>query len=139
MKTNILNQHLIDNNIKPLTKRLLIYNYLVSHRNHPTVETIYKDLIPNCPTLSKTTIYNTLNLFLENNLVQALHIEGTQLRYDADVESHGHFKCETCKKVYDFEVDKSSYPEVSLEGFAVLQKQYTVIGKCKACITTSKN
>ena len=32
--------------------------------NHPTVETIYKELIDEIPTLSKTTVYNTLKQFV---------------------------------------------------------------------------
>lgn len=76
---------------------------------------------------------------MENNLVQALHIEGNQLRYDADVSAHGHFKCESCNTVYDFDVDKENYPEVPLDGFVIQQKEYCVTGICRDCASASNN
>ena len=36
--------------------------YLMAHRTHPTVDEIYLALSPSIPTLSKTTVYNTLKL-----------------------------------------------------------------------------
>jgi len=38
--------------------RLKILKYLTKHRTHPTVDIIYKNLLKEIHTLSKTTIYN---------------------------------------------------------------------------------
>lgn len=139
MNTTSVNTFLLENGIRPLRKRALIYSYLITRKNHPTVETIYKDLLPDVPTLSKTTVYNVLNLFLEKNLVQALNIEGNELRYDADTSSHGHFKCSECGKVYDFDVDSNSYPQIPLEGFVSHQVHYFVVGQCQTCNLARQN
>ena len=58
-------QKLSAHNIKPSLQRLAIYSYLLEKKNHPTVDMIYSDLHPSMPTLSKTTVYNTLKLFIE--------------------------------------------------------------------------
>lgn len=139
MTQDTVNNYLIKNGIRPLRKRMLIYNYLIIKKNHPTVETIYKELLPESPSLSKTTVYNVLNLFLEKNLVQAINIEGHELRYDADVSSHGHFKCEVCNSVYDFDVKEECYPTMPLEGFTTHKVHYYVVGKCANCISASLN
>lgn len=139
MEITSVNNYLLENGIRPLRKRTLIYNYLIIHKNHPTVETIYKDLLPEAPTLSKTTVYNVLNLFLEKNIVQALNIEGNELRYDADTSSHGHFKCSDCGKVYDFIIDNENLPSIPLEGYVSHQVHYFVVGQCQACNLIHQN
>jgi len=139
MTHDTVEEYLIENGIRPLQKRTLIYKYLMTKKNHPTVETIYKELLPKSPSLSKTTVYNVLNLFLEKNLVQTINIEGNELRYDANTKSHGHFKCETCGKVFDFEVQEENYPQLTLEGFMPRKTHYYVVGQCATCAVPSLN
>ena len=61
--------------VRPSVQRVAVYSYLCEHPVHPTVETLYASLSPEYPTLSKTTIYNTLKLFEEKKLVHSLKIE----------------------------------------------------------------
>ena len=124
---------LAEKGIKPSYTRIQIYDYLREKRNHPTVEDIYTELVKTIPTLSKTTIYNTLSLFLQNHLVQLVTIEENELRYDADTSCHGHFKCLNCGKIFDFSADAIVLDEKELEGFDILQKSVYFIGKCKNC------
>ena len=60
--------------ISPSTARIEIYNYLSKDEIHPTGDEIYKDLMDAIPTLSKTTVYNTLNLFVKNKLIRAINL-----------------------------------------------------------------
>ena len=66
-KKEITNDYLISlmetHSIKPSFQRILILKYLIEMKNHPSVEIIFKHLMNDIPTLSKTTVYNTLNLF----------------------------------------------------------------------------
>ena len=50
--------------IKPSLQRIAIMEYLIENRIHPTVEDIYEALYIKVPTLSKTTVYNTIKLFI---------------------------------------------------------------------------
>jgi Fur family peroxide stress response transcriptional regulator len=54
---------------------------------------IYKKTFKGDTTLSKTTVYNSLKLFLKRGIVQELTIEEKEVRYDADTRPHAHFKC----------------------------------------------
>ena len=51
--------------IRPSEPRICIYEYLWENRVHPGAEGIYKQLSPLHPTLSLTTVYNTLKLFAD--------------------------------------------------------------------------
>ena len=58
-------QSLQEKNIRPSLLRIKILEYLISVKTHPTVDEIYDKLLPEIPTLSKTTVYNTLKLLVE--------------------------------------------------------------------------
>lgn len=109
MKMNIsdISGKLKSSGISPSLQRMEIYRYLVDMNNHPTVDMIYNALNKKIPTLSKTTVYNTLKLFVEKGLVSEVMIDKNELRYDADVMIHGHFMCEKSGEIHDVEVDIS--------------------------------
>ena len=67
LHTGDIGNYLKEHNIKPSYQRMKIFQYLLDNHNHPTVDTIYKALCTEIPTLSKTTVYNTLNLFIQQN------------------------------------------------------------------------
>ena len=87
--------------VTPSPQRTAIYYFLRTHAVHPTAETIFEAVRPEQPTLSLTTVYNTLKLLVEKRAVREIIIEGSELRYDANMCEHGHFKCLHCGEVYD--------------------------------------
>lgn len=105
-------ERLMEYGVRPSMQRLLIYNYLLEQRTHPNVEEIYAALAPQMPTLSKTTIYNTLKLFGEKGVILVLNIDEKMQRFDAYTHDHAHFLCSRCGKVYDF-------PQPSLENLQI--------------------
>ncbi|WP_156300531.1 Fur family transcriptional regulator [Streptobacillus canis] len=119
--------------IKPSIHRIKILDYLHSNHIHPTVDKIYKDLLPELPTLSKTTVYNTLNLFVENKIANAIVIEGNETRYDVEDYPHGHFKCLKCNKMVDFEIDYTKMQLEKLSGISIDEIQFYIKGLCKDC------
>lgn len=120
--------------IRPLQKRVKIMQYLVSKRNHPTVDMIYSDLIHEMKGLSKTTVYNVLNLFVQEGVALALNVENNEVRYDADTSVHGHFKCKICGSIIDFRLKKEDLPSPSLDGFRLDEHHYYIKGVCAFCI-----
>ena len=73
----------------------------MKNRDHPSVDNIFQALSGEIPTLSKTTVYNTLSLFSEKRIASSITIVNNELRYDLLKEPHAHFQCEECKRVYD--------------------------------------
>lgn len=136
MKTTFdeLSKELKKKNIRLSHQRLKVLEYVVNHRCHPTVEQIYNELHKEIPTLSKTTIYNTLNTLVKAGMVKQLTIEDKESRYDIDTKSHGHFKCESCGTIYDFEIDIDSFYSKDLKGFRISNKDVYFKGICQKCI-----
>ncbi|RUT73014.1 Fur family transcriptional regulator [Ancylomarina longa] len=124
---------MMKNNIRPSMPRTRIYKYLLEHRNHPTVDTIYKALQSELFSLSKTTVYNTLALFTDKGLVRAIGIEDKELRYDADLHTHGHFKCVKCHAIFDFELDLDTINLQGLSQFIAEDYHLNVKGVCRNC------
>lgn len=132
MDSSILSNSLEAKGIRPSVQRLQIYEYLLSHRTHPTVDEIFEALNPFIPTLSKTTIYNTLSLFVEKGLVMVVNIEEKNQRYDAFTAPHAHFRCRSCGCVYDFPFPNSLDIELPAN-FVVNQSDVFLHGICEHC------
>jgi len=123
---------LISKNIRPSISRVKILEYLRSVCSHPTVEEVYMALADELPTLSKTTVYNTLKLLAEEGIVKVLTIDGNHVRYDGCTDFHGHFMCSECGKVYDFQIVNGNVK--GIEGFEVSTREVFYCGKCKNCL-----
>lgn len=126
---NILTSH----GIKPSFPRIQIYDYLYTKKNHPTVDNIYNGLVSKIPTLSKTTIYNTLNLFIENNLACTINWDESEKRYDMTIKDHSHFRCEICGKIYDVPYNDIVLLPEEYEGFIIKEKHIFLKGICNNC------
>jgi len=86
--------------LRPSPQRLAVYRYLCSVKTHPSVDMIYNDLTKEYPTLSRTTVYQTLEALYNCGLIQRFSDEG-EMRFDADTAVHGQFKCTGCGKITD--------------------------------------
>lgn len=128
-----ISRFLSERGIKPSYQRVRILERLLGEHNHPTVNDIYMDLIEEIPSLSKTTVYNTLNLFLENGIVRSFSTDSNEARYDIDRHSHGHFICLSCKKIYDFDLEEWEFPEFVLGDVDVTEREITLRGICTIC------
>lgn len=91
-------------NIKPSVQRMAVLDYLMTHHTHPTADTIFNALYPSIPTLSKATVYNTLNLLTEQGVIQMITIDEKNARFDARETPHLHFRCNECGEIFDFDL-----------------------------------
>lgn len=127
-------QYLRQFSIKPSVQRSAVMNFLMKNHIHPTIDEIYLALHPTMPTLSKTTVYNTLDLFVEKGAVQALVIDGRNARYDVNISAHGHFMCKSCGKIYDvFDLDASMFKLPETTDFKIDSVDVSYFGVCKSC------
>lgn len=131
-----VSEYLRNNGIKPSIQRIKIFQYLLDNEciAHPTVDEIFKELSVDIPTLSKTTVYNTLNLFVENHIVNEMVIEENEVRYDVINEVHGHFKCKDCGIIRNFEIDLSQVHIKEFEDINVDETHFYLKGTCSDCL-----
>lgn len=122
--------------VKPSFQRISVLKYIMEQKNHPSVDTIYSNLIEQIPTLSRTTIYNTLNLLTEKEIITALTISDTELRYDyADVDTqHAHFQCNNCGDIFDLDIVCETCKSESIGGHKIIEKQIHLKGICAKCL-----
>lgn len=125
--------YLLDHSIRPSAQRLAIMDYLMENRIHPTVDDIFNALSPTMPTLSKTTVYNTLKLFAGHGAVFSLVIDEKNVRYDIDMSYHGHFQCMKCNAVYDIPLESAMYLTDRIGEHRVLETHLYYKGYCKKC------
>ena len=120
-------------NISPSYTRTRIYSYLEDNMFHPTVEDIYTSLKEDLPTLSKTTVYNVLKLFIEKSLVKAVNMQSNETRYEIYEHDHSHFKCSSCGAIYDIPQIETSYDLKGIGNFKVINEEVNLIGLCPKC------
>lgn len=133
-------ERLLEHNIKPSMQRIAIMEYLMEHPIHPSADDIYTALSPSMPTLSKTTVYNTLKLFAGQGAVQMLTIDEKNTNFDADTSLHAHFLCRCCGRIYDLKFPEAvkQVEQQEMDGHLVTEVHYYYKGICKNCLSKDK-
>ncbi len=119
--------------ISPSITRKKIYEFLDECKTHPTADEIYRKLVVSLPTLSKTTVYNVLSLFLEKGLVEIINTEATEKRYEISNHPHSHFHCKECHQLFDVPKISIMYNKDKMPGFQVSKEEIYLIGICPSC------
>lgn len=125
-------KYLIKYGIKPSVQRIAIMNYLKEHKIHPTADEIFNALSLSMPTLSKTTVYNTLKLFVERGAALNINIDEKNLRFDGDVSQHAHFICLECGCIYDIFMEQLAVAK-NIGDFTIAETHIYYKGYCKEC------
>ncbi|MCM8807687.1 MAG: transcriptional repressor [Candidatus Omnitrophica bacterium] len=124
--------------IKPSFQRVEIFKYFIENKTHPSVDEIFKHLVKKIPTLSITTVYNTLKLFCQKKLLSEILIEENQIKFDFIEKPHIHFKCKKCEKIYDIFKMCSIIKCKEVNGHKVEEHHIYLIGTCKECLLKTK-
>lgn len=127
-----LKKILSEHGLKASEQRIQILDFLNKAESHPTADEIFRSLNPEDPVLSRATVYNTLNRFVEKGVISALDLSGHETRYDLITHEHGHFRCKICGTIYNFELDPHQL-SMELPGFTVEGLSVTLRGICPDC------
>jgi Fe2+ or Zn2+ uptake regulation protein len=87
--------------VQPTPQRLAVANVVLNTTAHPTADNVWEKASRNCPTLSRATVYNTLNLLAEKGLLKAQAIREGVVVFDAHTERHHHFIDEETGAIHD--------------------------------------
>jgi Fe2+ or Zn2+ uptake regulation protein len=119
--------------VKPTYQRLAILGVVADTRLHPTIRSLHAVLVKQIPTLSKTTLYSTLELFAAKGLVRGLTIDPSEVRYDGVPELHHHFYCAVCRRVLDVDITCATGRTGELHGHRVDEVHGYFKGVCRDC------
>lgn len=121
--------------IKPSVQRMKILEFIWKNRSHPSAEAIFRSLRGLIPTLSRTTVYNTLGLLTEKGILRSLQITENELHYDlVDSVAHSHFFCCRCKQIFDVTNVPPCRPGQMVEGHRIEKSQLILTGTCRHCL-----
>ncbi|ONI45404.1 transcriptional repressor [Candidatus Epulonipiscium fishelsonii] len=122
--------------LKVTPQRLSIFYMLKNTTSHPSVETIYSLLRETHPTMSLATVYKTLSVLVDANLVQQINVGENSFRYDATVSPHPHIICSKCNEVHDLHldfVDEFFYKVQEETNFKLSYQKLYFYGICPTC------
>ena len=117
-------------------QRLRIYRQLLRSNDHPTAETLFKKLRQEMPKISLDTVYRTLGFFEVNGLICRLKTVQSPARFDANMEQHHPFICNSCNEVIDFDwpvFDSSILPDEILNLGTITERSVNLSGLCGIC------
>jgi len=77
--------------LKMTIQRLAILEYLINTKTHPSAEMVYKYLQKKYPTITLSTVYNTLETLVKKGIIKKIPTFSGISRYDADTTPHIHF------------------------------------------------
>ncbi len=134
MKSNFetIKETLKEKGIKATIQRIKVYEYILNHRTHPDVEDIYNELKKEMPTISMTTIYNTLKEFKKKGLVLEIPTE-YKLCFDGYTQPHSHFICDVCGKIYDLNIEFNFVKMQKINGHIIKKVCSIFKGICVEC------
>jgi len=123
-----------DRGVTPTPQRIAILEHIQKRTDHPTAEEIHQELRLNFPSLSRATVYNTLELLWKLGEIQQLTITSKKARYDPNPKPHHHFFCWSCERVLDIEISCPTADSGWVEGNKVEAVQACFYGTCSHCL-----
>ena len=90
--TNLLRER----GYKVTPQRLAVYEALADETWHPNAEMLFNKLQPKFPAMSFATVYKTVEILHDINVIQILNTGEDSFRYDADISEHYHLRCLKC-------------------------------------------
>lgn len=123
-------------------QREAVREFLMSRKDHPTAETVYKNLREKFPHISLGTVYRNLALLVELGEAVKLPGIGGFDRFDGNTAPHYHFICENCGAVMDLDMPQLPYindaAEKNFDGTITGHLAF-FYGKCGKCKTTAEH
>lgn len=100
----ILNNYIDQKNLRKTAERYYILGVIYDYDQHFDAEKLYEIIKNNSFNISKATIYNSLDFFLEAGLIVRHYLENNISVYEKayGYKQHDHFICNNCKSIIEF-------------------------------------
>jgi len=87
--------------IQPSAQRVAVAEYALRATDHPSADVVFAKVREGFPLVSRATVYNTLNLFVEKGLLRPLVLAEGKVVFDPNVQPHHHFIDDVTGAIYD--------------------------------------
>lgn len=119
-----------EHGINPSAQRVAVARYVLHTDEHPTADEVLTRVKRRFPQISRATVYNTLNLFVEVGLLRQFTLSEGRLVFDPRTEDHHHFIDDETGEIQDVPWDALEVSRVRrLKGLKVREYQVVLRGK----------
>lgn len=123
-------------------QRKEIFKEVARSIDHPDIEAVHKSVRRRIPSVSQDTVYRTLRMLTDLEMINILGASKDRIRFDANLEPHHHFVCSKCGLTRDFQsadLNSITVPDSVKEMGSVRMVQVEVRGFCHACLKTESS
>jgi len=127
--------------LKLTYQRIEIFREVAQTGDHPDADTVFRRIRERIPMVSLDTVYRTLWMLNDLDLIKTLGPPRERTRFDANLNSHHHFVCIRCGLTRDFyskELDELKVPQVVKTFGRAGTKQVEIRGVCLECAGKKK-
>lgn len=111
-----------------------IKSFLIERTDHPTADMVYTALKKKIPNISLGTVYRNLNNMADSGEILRISLGDGVVRFDARIDDHYHFICNSCGEVRDLNNLSGSLNVEENDCVGKIEGQITYFyGKCKEC------
>jgi Fur family peroxide stress response transcriptional regulator len=124
---------------KATPQRIAICRVALNSRVHPSAQTVYDMVKKIHPTVSLATVYKTLEVLRDLDLVQEINFPKGQARFDSYMKPHINLVCLKCGSITDLDdvIVKEITRKVTVSTkFKPTGQRMDVYGLCQKCSGT---
>jgi Fur family peroxide stress response transcriptional regulator len=121
---------------KATPQRITICRIVLNSRAHPSAQQVYDEVKKIHPTVSLATVYKTLEVLRDLDLVQEINFPKGQARFDSYTSPHINLICLKCGYItdlHDTTVKKITKKVATATKFKPTGQRIDVYGICQKC------
>ncbi len=121
-------------------RRAILDIIIKSQGKHLSTEEVYDCVKTDCPEIGLATVYRTLQLLDDLNLITKINLDDGCARYELNINSedhhHHHLICTKCGDIIEVEVDLLEHLEEEIQNnynFEIKDHKVKFFGLCSKC------
>ena len=118
---------------KRITRERKLLLRIIEQHAHLDAEEIYRIAQRDRPQIGLATVYRTLTLLKNLDIVRSTDLGENHGHYEVRSEEHVHLVCSICGRVTDISVPGALRAAAKKERFAVQYTHFEIFGTCRSC------